>query len=78
MVADGLTETDVIAAIVSATAVHKVLRSRSPRRSRRGERLYVIMGLTLQGIPLYTKGTIRRVDGSERFFILISAKRAIQ
>jgi hypothetical protein len=74
--ADDLTELDVAEAIVNAVAIYKTLRSRSPRRGRAGEKLYVIVGTTLAGLPIYTKGKLLIEDGRETYYFLISSKRA--
>ena len=55
MYADGLTHELVFEAIINAPAITKALRSRSPRSGRR-ETLYVIKGLTYDGLTIYTKG----------------------
>ncbi len=74
--ADGLTALDVAEAILNAVAIYKTLRSRSSRRGRRGEKLYVIIGTTLSGLPLYTKGKLLVDDERETYYFLISSKRA--
>lgn len=73
---DGLTHTDVLEGIINATEITKVLRSTSPLRVARSERLYVIEGFTFDGLLVYTKGVIRRESGKETFYILVSAKRS--
>ncbi len=62
-------------AILSAQAVTKTLRSRSPQRRSPGEHLYVIVGVSFSGVPIYTKGVIRREGGHDVFYILVSSKR---
>ena len=62
---DGLEPEDAMEAIVSAQSVYKVLRSRSPSRRSPGERLYVIIGVSFSGIPIYRKGVIRREEGRD-------------
>jgi len=79
--ADDLTELDVVEAIVHAQAIYKTLRSRSPRRSQRGEKLYVIIGTNLVGLPIYTKGKFLREENEqgevlETYYFLISSKRS--
>ena len=76
METDGLEPEDALEAILSAPSIHKKLRSRSPRTSGPRETLYVIVGVTLSGIPVYTKGVIRREEGSEILYILVSSKRS--
>lgn len=77
-VASSLSEDDVIEAVVNAPVIYKTLRSRSPRRVRRMERLYVVVGITHEGIIVYTKGALRQEQGEEHFYIFVSAKRAIE
>lgn len=74
MKADDLGATEVIESIVTAQAIAKTLRSRSPHRSRASEKLYVIKSLSYNGTPIYTKGKIAREAGQEVFYVLISAK----
>jgi hypothetical protein len=78
---EDITELEVAEAIMNAHRIDKVLRSTSPHRSRSGEPLYVIKGLTLANRLLYTKGKIaRELDETGRhrevFYILISCKEA--
>jgi hypothetical protein len=71
---DSLAVEDVFESILNANAIKKVLRSRSPARTRRAERLYVIESPTFSGTWIYTKGVIRRKNGREVFYVLVSAK----
>ncbi len=75
MLADSLEPQDVIEAVTNAPEVYKVLKSTSTKRFSTKERLYVIYGSTYDGIPVYTKGTIREVDGEEVYYFFISSKR---
>ena len=75
MAADGLTPELVYESILNAPAVFKVLRSRNPR-TRKTERLYVIKGLTFDGLDIYTKGKLLRKGGVDVFYVLISSKRS--
>ena len=75
MLADDLSASDIVEAIVNAPAITKVLRSRSVKRAAAGERLYVIVGSTYDGLLVYTKGTIRRVAGEDTYYFFISSKR---
>lgn len=77
MEADCLTELDVAESIVSAVAIYKRLRSRSPLRSGRLEYLYVIQATNLEGIMIYSKGKLVREHGEEHFYFLVSSKRAL-
>ena len=74
---DGLTVEDVLESIVNANAIKKTLRSRSAGRQGAAERLYVIESPTFTGTWVYTKGTIRRKEGQELFYVLVSAKLAL-
>ena len=73
---DGLSQTDVLEAIISADEIMKVLRSTSPFRARRREKVYIIVGFTFDGLLIYTKGVIRREFGQETLYIFVSAKRS--
>jgi hypothetical protein len=75
---DGLSETDVLESIVTAKAIRKVLRSRSPHAAFAGEKLFVIESSSFSGILIYTKGAIRRTGKVETFYILVSAKRSTE
>lgn len=76
-VRDGLLIEDVIESIVNANAIKKVVRSRSISRRTRGEKLYIIESPTYQGTWIYTKGAIRKVNGKEVFYVLVSSKLAL-
>ncbi|MFN7944903.1 MAG: hypothetical protein U0Z53_06095 [Blastocatellia bacterium] len=78
MDADGLTELDVVESILNAVAVYKKIRSRSPYRQRTTEYLYVIQSTNLDGLFIYTKGKLVREGSTEIFYLLISAKRAVE
>jgi hypothetical protein len=75
MAAESLTPELVYEAILNAPAIFKVLRSRNPRTAKT-ERLYIIKGLTFDGMEIYTKGKILRREGSDIFYVLISSKRS--
>lgn len=76
MLADHLTRTDVLESILNAPGIYKVIRSRSPRRAKRREKLYVILGFTYDNLLVYTKGKLQKESGEEVYYILISSKRA--
>jgi len=78
MLADELSRVDVLEAILSAPGISKVLKSPRKSVSGAGERLYVILGFTYDGILVYTKGKLQRESGREVFYILISSKRAVE
>ena len=75
MAKDALTPELVYEAILNAPAIFKVLRSRNPKAGR-SERLYVIKGLTFDGVDVYTKGKILKKEGVEVFYVLISSKKS--
>ena len=77
MECDGLSEFDVAESIINAVAIYKRLRSRSHRRSKRFEYLYVIQPTNLEGLAVYSKGKLVREDGEDRYYFLVSAKRAL-
>ncbi len=62
-------------AILNAPAVTKTLRSHNPVTGKR-ELLYVIKGLTFDGLAIYTKGKILKYAEQEVFYVLISSKRS--
>ena len=39
--------------------------------------MYVIVGVSFTGVPVYTKGVIRREEGRDVLYILVSSKRSI-
>ncbi len=77
MEADDITKDDVIEALVNAHRIDKVLHSRSTLRRSSRDRLYVIKGMTLDNVVIYTKGKIVKEADREMFYILISCKHAI-
>ena len=74
---DHLTELDVAESILNAVAIYKTLRSTSPRRGRARERLYVIQSTNLNCMAIYTKGKLVSEGGRDRYYFLISSKRAL-
>lgn len=74
---DGLLQTDVLESIINANGIKKILRSTSPFRAGRREKLYIIEGFTFGGLLIYTKGIVRREFRQETLYILVSAKRSI-
>ncbi|MFH1717480.1 MAG: hypothetical protein ABIF19_09040 [Planctomycetota bacterium] len=75
MASDALTPELVYEAILNAPAIFKVLRSRNPK-SGTSERLYVIKGLTFDGVDVYTKGKVLKKEGIDVFYVLISSKKS--
>lgn len=77
MEADGLTELDIAESILNAVAVYKRIRSRSPYRQHAREYLYVIQSTNLDGLMIYTKGKLAKEADEEKYYFLISSKKAI-
>ena len=75
MARDSLTPEMVYESVLNAPAIFKVMRSRNPR-TKKAERLYVIKGLTFDGLDIYTKGKILKEKGVDVFYVLISSKRS--
>ena len=75
MEADGLTRRHIRDAIVNASAITKTLRSKNPRTGS-AEKLYVIKGITVDGIFIYTKGKIDKAGNEEVYYVFISSKRS--
>ena len=75
MTADGLTPELVYEAILNAPAIFKIVRSRNPL-TKKNERLYVIKGMTFEGMDIYTKGKIITKERVDIFYVLISSKRS--
>ncbi|MFH0802700.1 MAG: hypothetical protein V2A78_10010 [bacterium] len=75
MAVDSLTPELVYESILNAPSIFKALRSRNPF-TRKTDRLYVIKGLTFDGLDIYTKGKILTKEGVEVFYVLISSKRS--
>jgi hypothetical protein len=69
---DDLTVQEVYESIINAHAIDKTLRSTSPHG--RGDKMYVIKGLTFANILVYTKGVLRKEPAREVFYVLVSAK----
>jgi hypothetical protein len=75
MARDALTPELVYEAILNAPGIFKSLRSRNPKTGK-AERLYVIKGLTFDGLEIYTKGKILKKEGVDVFYVLISSKKS--
>lgn len=76
MARDDLDEDAVCEAILNAPSVTKRLRSANPETGAK-ESLYVIVGMTYDGLVIYTKGKILKSNGQERFYVLISSKKSL-
>lgn len=77
MEADSLTEMDVAESILNAVAIYKTLRSRNPWRQHRIEYLHIIKSTNLDGLMIYTKGKLIEEAGLDRYYFLVSSKRAL-
>jgi hypothetical protein len=75
MLIDHLTPGLVCEAIMNAPAIAKKVRSKNPRTGIR-EMLYVIEGFTVDGMSIYTKGKIEKLERKEVFYVIISSKRS--
>jgi hypothetical protein len=73
---NSLTEELVLEAILNAPGISKKIRSTHPYNAEK-EYLYIIIGLTFDDIPIYTKGKIIKSDDQEKFYVLISSKRSV-
>lgn len=74
---DGLEPEDALEAILSAPAIHKTMRSRSPHSGKPAEKIYIIVSVSYSGIPIYTKGVLRKEGGRDVLYILVSSKRSV-
>lgn len=76
--ADSLTREDVIESILNAQFL-RVKNCTSPWRRQGREKVYIIDSFNFDGVPVYSKGVIRRLDEHETdFYILISGKRSVR
>lgn len=66
---------EVYEAILNAPCIAKTLASRNPKTGSR-EKLYVIKGMTFDGLDIYTKGKILKQEEREVFYVFISSKRS--
>ena len=66
----------VIEAILNAPTIAKKIRSTDPLTGKR-EYLYIVIGQSYSGLVIYTKGKIRKENGEETLYLLISSKRSI-
>jgi hypothetical protein len=73
---DHLSEHLVCEAIVNAPAITKSIRSKDPDTGKR-ETLHIIKGLTFDGLLIYTKGKIKKIETKEVFYVIISSKRSV-
>src|SRR3954468_6335575 len=76
MQADALTQTDIVESIDNARTIYKSIKSNSPRRRSRVERLHIIISPNRGGLFIYTKGKLTRYGGTEIYYFFGSAKRS--
>ncbi len=74
LAANDLTRDEVYESIWGAPGIQQTLNSKNPETGD-PETLYVIHGLTLDGIPVYTKGKVVEKGKELYFYVLISSKR---
>jgi len=72
----GLTQEDIVESILNADHV-RLKKSTSQARHIRNEKICTIEGFTYDGILIYTKGVIRKIDNEDEFYIMISSKRSV-
>jgi hypothetical protein len=75
MACDDLDADLVAEAIMNAPAIAKRLRSKNRQTGQR-EYLYVIVGVTFDGMAVYTKGKIAKMADREVFYVLVSSKKS--
>jgi len=71
---DDLLQEEVYESIWGAPGITQTKQSKNPKTGKR-EELYVIHGLTLEGIGVYTKGKIEQRGKELYFYVLVSSKR---
>ena len=72
---DGLTKDDALESILNADYLGKK-KSTSKDKLKPKESVYIIESFTFDGILIYTKGIIRKLENQDTFYIIISAKRS--
>lgn len=73
---DGLTRQDVVESILMARSMRIKISDQSWQRGKR-EHICIIESANFEGIAIYSKGIVRRIqDDEEEFYILISGKRS--
>jgi hypothetical protein len=66
----GLAEHMLLLARVTLREVDALIRNHA-------EVLYIIQATNLEGLMVYSKGKLVHEDGADRFYFLISSKRAL-
>ena len=75
---DGLAREDVVESILSAQFL-RAKNSKSPWRKGQREKVYIIDSFNFEGVPIYSKGVLRKIREDEQsFYILISGKRSFR
>ena len=74
IISDSLTEELVYESIMNAPFISKTIRSRNPL-NHKIEYLYIIKGMTFDGLDIYTKGKILEKLERQVFYVLISSKK---
>ena len=74
--ADHLSKNLVYEAIWNAPAINKQIKSKNHKSGKR-ETLYIIKGLTFDGLAIYTKGKILTHQKQEIFYVIISSKKSL-
>jgi len=77
MEADQITELDVAESILNAVAIYKTIRSTSVFRPHAREHLHVIQSTNLTGLVIYSKGKLMSEAGRDKYYFLVSSKRAL-
>ena len=75
-IVDNLDQEDILESILNSDSIRSK-KSTSQSRKLKNEKIYIIEGFTYDGILIYTKGTIRKIDEKEEFYILISSKKSV-
>jgi hypothetical protein len=74
MVLDGLTPEDVAQSIINADRIKKTLLSKSTTRKSAGDKLNIIESFNFQGTLIYSKGTIKELQGRQIYYVFVSSK----
>jgi hypothetical protein len=76
MEANSLAELDIAESILNAVAIYKTIRSLSPWRQQHTEYLHIIQSTNLDGLMIYTKGKLVEEAGVDRYYFMVSSKKA--
>src|SRR5258707_13697241 len=72
---DDLDEAQVCEAIMNSPTIAKRIRSIDPESGQK-EYLYILIGVTFDGLVIYTKEKIQKKNGREIFYVFISSKKS--